>query len=87
MTGKQGLAFTLSGVDELTFFKILGDVTRDPVFARPLQVAVQEPRGGQPGKLTIAFEEGDRTAAVRAMQRLKTVLLRYGVQVDSVSPP
>ena len=87
MTGKQGLAFTLGGVDELTFFKILGDVTRDPTFAKPLQLLVRAPTDGQPGQLTIAFEQQDQAAALRAMQRLKTVLLRYAVQVDSVSPP
>ena len=83
----QGIAFTLGGVDELTFARILRDVTRDPAFARPLAVQAQEPRPGQEARLTLVFAPGERTRAVAAMQRLKTVLLRYGVQVDSVRVP
>ncbi|ABF44497.1 MULTISPECIES: hypothetical protein [Deinococcus] len=83
----QGFAFTLEGVDELTFTRILRDILRDAVFARPLQVQAQEPRPGVPARLTLVFRPQDRTRAVQAMQRLKTVLLRYGVQVDSVWVP
>ncbi|MFC5849899.1 hypothetical protein [Deinococcus petrolearius] len=84
---RQGIAFTLDGVDELTFTRILRDVMRDAAFARPLQVQAQEPRPGVSARLTLAFWPGDRAAAVNAMQRLKTVLLRYGVQIDSVHVP
>ena len=84
---RQGIAFTLDGVDELTFTRILRDVMRDAAFARPLQVQAQEPRPGVSARLTLAFLPGDRAAAVSAMQRLKTVLLRYGVQIDSVHVP
>ncbi|MCP2015408.1 hypothetical protein L1280_002570 [Deinococcus sp. HSC-46F16] len=83
----QGIAFTLGGVDELTFARILRDVTRDAAFARPLAVQAQEPRPGQEARLTLVFMPGERTRAVAAMQRLKTVLLRHGVQVDSVRVP
>ncbi|WP_027460440.1 hypothetical protein [Deinococcus murrayi] len=83
----QGIAFTLAGVDELTFARILRDVTRDPAFARPLALEAREPRPGQDARLTLVFAPGERTRAVAAMQRLKTVLLRYGVQVDSVRVP
>ena len=83
----QGIAFTLAGVDELTFVRILRDVTADAAFARPLQVQAQEPRPGTPGRLTLVFSPAERTRAVAAMQRLKTVLLRHGVQVDSIHVP
>ncbi|WP_034385863.1 hypothetical protein [Deinococcus sp. YIM 77859] len=86
-TTRQGIAFTLEGVDDLTFARILRDVLRDAAFARPLQVQAQEPRSGQAARLTLAFWPQDRTRAVQAMQRLKTVLLRYGVQVDAVYLP
>ncbi|WP_221089509.1 hypothetical protein [Deinococcus aquaedulcis] len=82
-----GISFVLEGLDELAFTRVLRDVLHDPAFRRPLQVQVQEPRGGAPGRLTLAFAPSDRTLAVAAMQRLKTVLLRYGVQVDSISVP
>ena len=84
---RQGIAFTLDGVDELTFTRILRDVMTDAAFARPLQVQAQEPRPGSSARLTLAFLPQDRDAAVQAMQRLKTVLLRYGVQIDSVHVP
>jgi hypothetical protein len=83
----QGIAFTLDGVDELTFARVLRDVLADAAFARPLQVQAQEPRPGTPARLTLVFWPRDRTRAVAAMQRLKTLLLRYGVQVDSVEVP
>lgn len=83
----QGIAFTLDGVDELTFARILRDVLGDAAFARPLQVQAQEPRPGAAARLTLVFWPHDRTRAVAAMQRLKTVLLRYGVQVDAVGVP
>lgn len=83
----QGIAFTLGGVDEVTFVQILRDVTRDAAFARPLQIQAQEPRPGVPARLTLVFGPDERTRAVAAMQRLKTVLLRYGVQVDAVHVP
>ncbi|GGL74034.1 hypothetical protein GCM10010840_10170 [Deinococcus aerolatus] len=83
----QGIAFTLDGVDELTFARILRDVMHDATFGRPLQIQAQEPRPGLSARLTVAFRQQDRTRAVAAMQRLKTLLLRYGVQVDSVKVP
>ncbi|GGK97709.1 hypothetical protein [Deinococcus radiotolerans] len=83
----QGVAFTLDGVDDLTFTRILRDVLRDPIFARPLQVQAQEPRAGQPARLIVAFRPEDRERAISATQRLKTVLLRFGVQVDSIHVP
>ncbi|GHF34323.1 hypothetical protein HNQ07_000149 [Deinococcus metalli] len=83
----QGIAFTLDGVDELGFARILNDVMHDAAFGRPLQVQAQEPRAGQPARLTLVFLPEHRMAAVAAMQRLKTVLLRHGVQVDSIRVP
>ena len=84
---RQGIAFTLDGVDELTFTRILRDVLHDPAFRRPLQIQAQEPRRAAPARLTVVFAPEDRTRAIDAMQRLKTLLLRYGVQVDSVRVP
>ncbi len=84
MADQQGIAFSLEGVDELTFMRVLNDVMHDPAFARPLQVQAQPPRDGQSGRLTLAFLPDDRARAVSAMQRLKTIILRYGVQVDSI---
>ncbi|QFP76344.1 hypothetical protein [Deinococcus sp. AJ005] len=83
----QGIVFTLDGVDELTFARILRDVMGEATFGRPLQIQAQEPRPGLSARLTVAFRRQDRTRAVTAMQRLKTLLLRYGVQVDSVRVP
>ena len=83
----QGIAFTLDGVDELTFARILRDVMQDAAFRRPLQIQAQEPRPGQAARLVIAFEAAEQERALAAMQRLKTVLLRHGVQVDSVRVP
>ncbi|WP_045233610.1 hypothetical protein [Deinococcus pimensis] len=82
---KQGISFALVGVDEPTYLKVLRDMTREAVFARPLQLLAQPPKGDEPGRLTIAFEDADQEQAVQAMQRLKTIILRYGVQVDSVN--
>ncbi|ADV66298.1 hypothetical protein [Deinococcus maricopensis] len=88
MTGeRQGIAFTLDGANEVTFVRVLNDVLHDAAFRRPLQVQAQEPRAGEPGRLTIAFHEGDRTRAVAAMQRLKTILLRHGLQIDNIVIP
>ncbi|MDB5044796.1 MAG: hypothetical protein JWQ08_846 [Deinococcus sp.] len=84
---RLGIAFALAGVDELTFTRILRDVMHDPAFRRPLQVQAQEPRPGHSARLTLAFLPADREQAVIAMQRLKTLLLRYGVQVDSIVVP
>lgn len=83
----QGIAFTLDGVDELQFARILNDVMHDPAFGRPLQVQAQEPRPGAPARVTLVFRTVDADRALDAMQRLKTVLLRHGVQVDSVHVP
>lgn len=80
----QGIAFTLDGIDDLTFAQILRDLLHDDAFKKPLQVQAQEPRGEVPGRLTLVFTPAERARAVTAMQRLKTILLRYGVQVDSV---
>ncbi|WP_084050131.1 hypothetical protein [Deinococcus hopiensis] len=87
LSGPQGIAFSLAGVDELTFVRILRDVVEDAAFARPLRLEAQEPRAGVPGRLTLVFWPQERTRAVAAMQRLKTVLLRHGVQVDSIHIP
>ena len=85
--GRQGIAFTLDGVDELVFARILNDVMHDETFRKPLQVQAREPRSGQPGALTLVFHPEARSQAIAAMQRLKTILLRYDVQVDSVVVP
>ncbi|WP_425145787.1 hypothetical protein [Deinococcus sp.] len=90
MTAPSGIRFALEGIDEITFAKVLRDLMRDAAFARPLQVQAQPPRpaqGGQPpadAALTLVFDDADRTQALAAMQRLKTIMLRYGVQIDSV---
>lgn len=84
---RQGIAFTLEGVDELDFARILNDLMHDDAFRKPLQVQAREPRAGEPGTLTLAFYPQNRSQAVAAMQRLKTILLRYGVQVDRVAVP
>ncbi|MFB9990743.1 hypothetical protein ACFFLM_01905 [Deinococcus oregonensis] len=84
---RLGIAFALAGVDELTFTRILRDLMHDPAFRRPLQVQAEEPRPGHSARLTLAFLPVDREVALNAMQRLKTLLLRYGVQVDSIVVP
>lgn len=98
----DGIRFALEGVGEITFAKVLRDLMKDPAFARPLQVQAEPPRpqphGSQPPEnvtgaalsgatLTLVFGPEDRDAALNAMQRLKTILLRYGVQIDSVWTP
>ena len=83
----QGIAFTLEGVDELAFARILHDLLQDGAFKKPLQVQAQEPRGAEPARLTLVFDPDERARALNAMQRLKTILLRHGVQVDSVRVP
>lgn len=83
----QGIAFTLDGVDDLNFARILNDLMHDPAFGRPLQVQAQEPRPGQAARLTLVFGPEQRPLALSAMQRLKTILLRHGVQVDSIHVP
>ncbi|MBB6098990.1 hypothetical protein HNR42_002425 [Deinobacterium chartae] len=87
MADKQGITFALEGVDEPTFFQVLRDLTHDSTFARPLQLLVEPPRQGTPGRITLAFERADRERALGAMQRFKTILLRFGVQVDSIRTP
>ncbi|MFC6616567.1 hypothetical protein [Deinococcus radiophilus] len=87
MTDRQGIVFSLEGLPELEFLQVLRDVTSDPAFRRPLQIQAREPRPGQSAQLTLAFGPTDRELAFSAMQRLKTILLRYGVQVDSVVFP
>ena len=83
-----GIQFMLPGLSELDFARVLRDVMQDAAFARPLKVQASEPRpGGPDGQLTLAFLEADRERAVKAMQRLKTILLRYGSQVDAVRVP
>lgn len=74
-------------MDDPTFTQILRDLRTDPAFARPLQVQAQPPQPGRSARLTLVFHPADRELAVGAMQRLKTVLLRYGVQVDTVRIP
>lgn len=92
-TPPSGIRFALEGIDEITFHKVLRDLMKDPAFARPLQVQAQPPRpvlNGQPAEtasLTLVFAPGDQGLAVAAMQRLKTIMLRYGVQIDSIWTP
>ena len=84
MTAPSGIRFALEGIDEITFAKVLRDVMHDTAFARPLQIQ------GQPSEdaaLTLVFDEADRAQAIAAMQRLKTIMLRYGVQIDSIRLP
>lgn len=94
----DGIRFALEGIDEITFARVLRDLMKDPAFARPLQVQAEPPRPQrsrlQPSgaaltgaALTLVFGPEDRQAALSAMQRLKTILLRYGVQIDSVWTP
>ena len=88
----DGIRFALEGIDEITFAKVLRDLMKDPAFARPLQVQAEPPRpqpsGGVTGAtLTLVFGPEDRDAALGAMQRLKTILLRYGIQIDSIWTP
>lgn len=83
----QGIRVVIDGIDELAFVRLLADATADPAFARPLQLQVSEPRAGQPGVITLAFEAGHRQAAIHAVQRLKTLMLRHGAQVDDVVVP
>lgn len=83
----QGIRVVLQGMDELAFARLLADVTAEAAFARPLQLRLQEPRGGQPGVLTLAFAPEDRARAAAAAQRLKTLMLRHGAQVDDVIVP
>ncbi|WP_420595275.1 hypothetical protein [Deinococcus sp.] len=82
-----GIQFSLPDIDEITFARVLRDVMQDAAFAKPLQIQASEPRPGRDGQLTLAFLECDRLSAARAMQRLKTILLRYGTQVDQVRMP
>ena len=98
----DGIRFALEGTDEITFAKVLRDLMKDPAFARPLQVQAEPPRPQLPGLqpsgsvtgaalsgavLTLVFRSEDRQTALDAMQRLKTILLRYGVQIDSIWTP
>ena len=85
----DGIRFALEGIDEITFAKVMRDLMKDPAFARPLQVQAQLPtlKPAAAGTLTLVFAPEDRSRAVVAMQRLKTILLRYGVQIDSIWTP
>ncbi|GGJ73349.1 hypothetical protein [Deinococcus aquiradiocola] len=87
--GLQGIRFALEGIDEITFHRVLRDLMTDPAFARPLQVQATPPRPRQDevAALTLVFGAQDRLLAVAAMQRLKTILLRYDVQIDSIWTP
>lgn len=87
MTAPAGIRFVLEGIDELTFVRVLNDLMHDPAFARPLQVQAQPPKAGQEAALTLVFGPEERERAGAAMQRLKTIMLRYGVQIDSVRMP
>jgi hypothetical protein len=87
-----GIQFTLQDMDEINFARVLNDIMHDHAFAKPLQVQVVEPRpdgrgGFIDGQLTLAFYPDDRELARAAMQRLKTILLRYGAQVDHIRMP
>ena len=96
----DGIRFALEGIDEITFAKVLRDLMKDPAFARPLQIQAQPPKPPRPqlpggpasspedaGALTLVFGPDDRELALNAMQRLKTIMLRYGVQIDSIWTP
>ncbi len=98
----DGIRFALEGIDEITFAKVLRDLMKDPAFARPLQVQAEPPRPQLPSlqpsgnvtgaalsgaALTLVFSPENQDAALSAMQRLKTILLRYGVQIDSIWTP
>ncbi|MFC4452601.1 hypothetical protein [Deinococcus sonorensis] len=87
MSAPSGIRFALEGIDEPTFARVLRDLMQDPAFARPLQVQAQPPRPGVSGVLTLVFQDEHRTQAIAAMQRLKTIMLRYGVQIDSIRTP
>lgn len=92
MTGAgdpSGIRFALEGIDEITFHKVLRDLMKDAAFARPLQILAQPPTpsGDTIGTLTLVFGPAERELAVTAMQRLKTIMLRYEVQIDSVWTP
>ena len=88
----SGIRFALEGIDEITFHKVLRDLMKDPAFAKPLQVQAQPPRPvsgdvEETAALTLVFAPEHRDLAVSAMQRLKTIMLRYGVQIDSIWTP
>jgi hypothetical protein len=89
LTEPSGIRFALDGVDEITFHKVLRDLMKDPAFALPLSVQAQPPtlKPTAAGTLTLVFAPEDRNRAVAAMQRLKTIMLRYDVQIDSVWTP
>lgn len=82
-----GVQFTLEGMDNLTFTRVIRDLMQDQAFRRPLQVQAVEPRLGVDGQLTLAFLPSDTDKATQAVQRLKTILLRYGAQVDHIRMP
>lgn len=81
---RMGVAFTLEGVDEITFVKILNDIMHEDVFKRPLSVQASEPQEGSPAALLLTFPPAHEEQGNQAVQRLKTVLLRYNIQIDSV---
>ncbi|AWN24698.1 hypothetical protein DKM44_13975 [Deinococcus irradiatisoli] len=82
-----GVQFTLPDLGQIEFARVLRDLMQDAAFARPLKVRASEPRPGVPGMLTLAFLPADRERAGQAVQRLKTILLRYGAQVDQIRLP
>lgn len=81
---RLGIAFTIEGVDEMTFVKILNDLMHEDVFKKPLKVQASEPREGQAAGLLLTFPPDHKEIGHQAVQRLKTLLLRYGIQIDSV---
>ena len=82
-----GVQFTLPDLGGLEFTRVLRDLMQDQAFARPLKVQATEPRPGAAGQVTLAFLPPDRERAYAAVQRLKTILLRYGAQVDQIRLP
>jgi hypothetical protein len=88
----SGIRFALEGIDEITFYKVLRDLMKDPAFSPPLQVIAQPPSAPatqniQVASLTLVFGPEANDLALAAMQRLKTIMLRYDVQIDSIWTP
>lgn len=76
-----GICFTLEDISAPDFQALLTDIRAKRAFAPPLSIQV---RPGAIAQLTIAFAPTERARAVAAAQRLKTLMLRYGVQVDNI---
>lgn len=76
-----GICFTLEDISAPDFQALLTDIRAERAFAPPLSIQV---RPGAIAQLTIAFAPTERARAVAAAQRLKTLMLRYGVQVDNI---